>query len=470
MRLFSGVTTKLPFLLVIFFSSLSNLAHSELPDLTATNDERSIANPSYVIGQYWFRKLNGSNAVIDFPPAYDYLKETLSTILPQTSLHNKMVEMTLLNSTQTNAFVIPGNHLFIYSDIMEMINSENMLYGLLAHELSHLDLHHYERQQQHTSEEFHKNMLLIGAGIAAALAGAAPDASAALWMGGIANQIDNSLIYSRAQEQQADRQGRQYLVDAGLNPHGMTELFQAFLKAALGRPQLEFLSSHPLPQSRLADSLSTTQQDSILKNTKNSDFDYFRATLIVYRATLADNPYEYLTQTLKRSEVSNFAFALLYYLDNTPDKALASLNKITKKNRFTNYLLALVLKANKKINQALAIASESLNLAPNDIIFNALYSELSAQKPKDSYASYLYEKKILWHAKMDYYQSIRNIPLALNYKAKLEFSQGKEKQAKRLLRRAEEDTFNQDQRLIKETRYYFDTITEVQREADLKDE
>ncbi|WP_343772886.1 M48 family metalloprotease, partial [Marinomonas arenicola] len=156
MRLFSNVTTKFSILFVVFSITFSNPAYSVLPDLTATKDERSLANPSYVVGQHWFRKLNGSASVINFPPAYDYLKEALSHILPQTSLYNKMVEMTLLNSTQTNAFVIPGNHLFIYSDIMEMITNEDMLYGLLAHEVAHLDLNHYERQTQHSSEEFNK--------------------------------------------------------------------------------------------------------------------------------------------------------------------------------------------------------------------------------------------------------------------------------------------------------------------------
>lgn len=469
MRLFSGVTTKFTLLLVVFSIGFSNPAHSELPNLSATKDERSLSNPSYVVGQHWFRILNGSGAVIDFPPAYDYLKDALSKILPQTSLENKMIEMTLLNSAQANAFVIPGNHLFIYSDIMEMITNQDMLYGLLAHEVSHLDLNHYERQTQNSNEELSKNLLLIGAGLAAALAGAGADASAALWLGGIANQVNGALTYSRGQEREADRNGRQYLVDAGLNPQGMTELFSALAKSSNGRPQLEFLSSHPLPQSRMADSLSLKPQKSILEDIQNSDFDYFRATIITYRATLADNPYQYLAQTIPKSDVSNFAFALLYYLDQSPDKALTYLNKLTQKNRFTNYLLALTLKADNQTSKSLAVTTSILDLAPRDIIFSTLYSELTKTKPQENQQPYLYENKLIWHAKMDFYQGIQNIPLALNYKAKLEFSQGKDKSAERLLKRAERDVSKQDSEFVNQTQQYFDRVHEAEKEADIKD-
>ncbi|REG85831.1 M48 family metallopeptidase [Marinomonas pollencensis] len=470
MRLFSAVTTKLSILLVVFSISFSNSAYSILPDLTATKDERSLSNPSYVVGQHWFRKLNGSASVIDFPPAYDYLKGALSRILPQTSLYNKMIEMTLLNSTQTNAFVIPGNHLFIYSDIMEIITSEDTFYGLLAHEVSHLDLNHYERQTQHAGEEFHKNLLLIGAGFAAALAGADPDASAALWMGGMANQVDGLLSYSRTQEQEADRHGRQYLVDAGLDPKGMNTLFSALAKASSHRPQLEFLSSHPLPQTRMADSLSTSSPKSILETRNHSDFDYFRATLLTYRAMLADDPYHYLASIFpdSQSDVGHYAKALLHYLDQSPDQALNSLSKVNHSNRFIDYLRVKSFAANNQQSNALAILKAKLSLAPKDIVFSTLYAELTNKKPETLKTPYLYQKKQMWEAYMNYYQGISNIPMALNYKALYEFSQGKDKQAENLISRAYRDISLQDKEIVKKTEEYFERIKEVEKRQDIK--
>jgi beta-barrel assembly-enhancing protease len=395
MRLFSNVTTALSILAVVFTSTLSNISSASIPDLEANKDERALSNPSYILGQYWFRKLNGSRALIDFPPAYDYLKDALSQILPQTNLYNTTVEMTLLNSSQSNAFVIPGNHLFIYSDIMEMITSEDMLFGLLGHEIAHLDLRHYERQTKHSGEELQKTLVMLGAGIAAALAGAGSDATTALWLGGIANQAENTLTYSRNQEQEADRRGREYLINAGLAPEGMTKLFQAFFKQALGRPKLEYLSSHPSPNSRLSDSFSTETKETILSNNRATDFEFFRASLLAYRAGIEDKPFTYLDQKIQDNDAKNFAKGLFSYLIQSPDRALVFLNKLEKHNQFTDYLQALSYAAAGQTEQGLNIINNRLDLAPKDILFSMLYAQLTKTKPISVHSNYLYEQRLI---------------------------------------------------------------------------
>lgn len=466
MRLFSHVTTALSVLAIVFTSTFS---YANLPDLEANKDERALSNPSYILGQYWFRKLNGSRALIDFPPAYDYLKDAMSRILPQTSLYNTTVEMTLLNSSQSNAFVIPGNHLFIYSDIMEMIHNEDMLYGLLAHEIAHLDLRHYERQSKHSGEELQKTLVMLGAGIAAALAGAAPDATTALWLGGIANQAENTLTYSRNQEQEADRRGRDYLAEADIAPNGMTELFQAFFKKALGRPTLEFLSTHPSPNSRLSDSLHVETKTTILKNTEKSDFAFFRASMLAYRAGIEDKPFAYLDHKIYHSDAKLFSKALFSYLIQSPERALVFLSQIQYHNHFTDYLLALSYAALGQNTDALSVVQTRLDLSPNNILFSTLYAQLSQSKPITDTADYLYEKRLLWRSNIQYYQSVGNIPMALNYRAQLDFSQGKDKIADHLITRAEKDARLSEKDKIIKTKNYFTTINEAEKQEELDD-
>jgi beta-barrel assembly-enhancing protease len=470
MRLFSNLTTGLTILAVVFTSTLSSVSSASIPDLEANKDERALSNPSYILGQYWFRKLNGSRALIDFPPAYDYLKDALSRILPQTNLYNTTVEMTLLNSSQSNAFVIPGNHLFIYSDIMEMITSEDMLFGLLAHEVAHLDLRHYERQTKHSGEELQKTLVMLGAGIAAALAGAGGDATTALWLGGIANQAENTLTYSRNQEQEADRRGREYLINAGLAPEGMTKLFQAFFKKALGRPKLEFLSTHPSPNSRLSDSFSTATKETILSNKTTTDFEYFRATLLAYRAGIEDKPFIYLDQKIQDNDAKIFAKGLFSYLIQSPDRALDYLKKLENHNQFTDYLEALSYAAAGKKDQGLKIINMRLELAPKNIPFSMLDAELKKSKPISVYSNYIYEQRLIWRANIQYYQSINNIPMALNYRALLDFSQGKDKTAEYLIKRAENDAKENEKNTIQQTSARFKIINEAEKQEDLDEE
>ena len=470
MRLFSNVTTGLAILAIVFTSTLSSVSSASIPDLEANKDERALSNPSYILGQYWFRKLNGSRALIDFPPAYDYLKDALSKILPQTNLYNTTVEMTLLNSSQSNAFVIPGNHLFIYSDIMEMITSEDMLFGLLGHEIAHLDLRHYERQNKHSGEELHKTLVMLGAGIAAALAGAGSDATTALWLGGIANQAENTLTYSRNQEQEADRRGREYLISAGLAPEGMTKLFQAFFKQALGRPKLEFLSSHPSPNSRLSDSFNTDAKETILNKRNESDFEYFRASMLAYRAGIEDKPFTYLDQKIQDNDAKNFAKGLFSYLIQSPDRALGFLSKLEKHNQFTDYLQSLSYAASNQKDKGLNIINMRLDLEPKNILFSMLKAQLTHSSPITVPSNYLYEKRLIWRANIQYYQSKNNIPMALNYRAQLDFSQGKDKTAQYLIKRAENDAQDNDKNIIQHTAEYFKIINEAEKQEDLEEE
>ena len=470
MRLFLNVTTGLRLFALVFISTLTASTFAAIPNLEANQDERSLSNPSYVLGQHWFRQLNGSRALIDFPPAYDYFKDTLSKILPQTSLYNKTVEMTFLNSSQSNAFVIPGNHMFIYSDIMEIITNEEMLLGLLSHELAHLDLRHYERQKQYANQELQKTLALIGAGIAVALAGADGDATTALWLGGIANQAENKLTYSRNQEQEADRQGRQYLTEAGLSADGMSQLFQAFFKQALGRPKLEFLSTHPSPDTRLSDSFSAESKETILNYKAPTDFEYFRASLLAYRAGLEEQPYDYLNQKIQNENVKNFAKGLFSYLVNTPERSLVFLEKLDQRNRFTDYLQALSFIATNQNKRSLNVINQQLEIAPKNIIFSILKAEVNKSLPQKIPSDYLYEKRMFWRANIQYYKSINNIPMALHYRALLDFSQGKDKTAINLNERAQNNTQDNGKDIIRETGVLFKKIKNVEKQQGIGEE
>lgn len=467
MRLFRNVTTGFALLTLVFTTTFTN---ASIPDLEANQDERALSNPSYILGQYWFRKLNGSRALIDFPPAYDYLKDTISRILPQTNLYNTTVEMTLLNSSQSNAFVIPGNHLFIYSDIMEMISEEDMLFGLLAHEIAHLDLRHYERQQQHSGEELQKTLMMLGAGIAVALAGAGSDATSALWLGGIANQAENTLTYSRNQEQEADRQGQEYLHDAGLAPEGMRKLFQAFFKEALGRPKLEFLSTHPSPNSRMSDSFSTDKKNTILSKKEHTDFEFFRASLLAYRAGIEDKPYAYLDQEIRDNDAKNFAKALFSYLIQSPERSVDFLDKLENHNNFTDYLQALSLSATSNNEKGLDIVQKRLDIDPNNVMFSMLYSQLTQSKPIYVRSNFLYERRLVWRANIQYYKLSNNIPMALYYRAMLDFSQGKSKSAQYLIQRAKRDAASSEKNTIIYAEEEFKLITEAEKKEDLEED
>jgi predicted Zn-dependent protease len=50
--------------------------------------------------------------------------------------------VTILNSSELNAFASPGGHIFITKGLIEEVHSEDALAGIIAHELAHIMLRH----------------------------------------------------------------------------------------------------------------------------------------------------------------------------------------------------------------------------------------------------------------------------------------------------------------------------------------
>ena len=74
---------------------------------------------------------------------------------------------------------------------------------------------------------------------------------------------DSALRYSRSNEQEADRIGMQTIVDAGMDPNAAPAMFERMLQAARyasSNRVPEFLRSHPLSESRIADTRNRARQ------------------------------------------------------------------------------------------------------------------------------------------------------------------------------------------------------------------
>jgi len=468
MNLFKTIGQSITLCLCLTLPCLK--AETQIPNLEANLDEQSLSNPSYIVGQHWFRRLNGSQQLIVFPPAYDYLRNALSTLLPHTGLYQKNIEIGLLNSSKSNAFVLPGNHLFIYSGMLSKIKNEQTFYALLAHELAHLDLKHYERQNQHNKQEQSKAMLMIGAGIAAALAGAQGDATYALFLSGIANKEENRLSYSRIQEQEADRQARKYLANAGLGKNATSDLFLTFFQTSIGQEPIEFLSTHPIPETRLADSLSTQPLKSILKQGDQSQFNQFRASMIAYRASLLQDSDTYLDSQLSSISDQNYAKALVAFLNNDTENALKLTKSLNEAHDNQAYLKAKIFINNNKKPQADEIIKHQLSLNENQLAFIELSSNKYAFNPNNAQQSKLlqYQKDIINRIHLKHAKDTKNLALTRAYEAEIAFSKGQSQAALNLLKRAEPLANTKDLVIIKRIKRGIAETIEIEKSNDIK--
>jgi metalloendopeptidase OMA1, mitochondrial len=149
-----------------------------------------------------------------------------------------------------NAFALPGGKVGVYSGLFKVTQNEAGLATVIGHEVAHA-------VAQHGNERVSQGLLLqLGGAALAHAAQTKPEATQQLIQAayGIGANVGILLPYSRKQELEADHLGLLYMARAGYEPREAIEFWKRFSAAAQakggGRPP-EFLSTHPLDESRI---------------------------------------------------------------------------------------------------------------------------------------------------------------------------------------------------------------------------
>jgi predicted Zn-dependent protease len=146
-----------------------------------------------------------------------------------------------------NAFALPGGQIFVTAGLYKRLRTEADLAGVLGHEIGHV-IH------RHSAEQMAKGQL--GQALAQAVGVAASDGmdggQQAAMMAAMVNQMVQ-MRYGRQDESESDRYGLDAMAAAGYDPKAMLEVMKVLAQAGGGERQPEWLSSHPLPETRIAE-------------------------------------------------------------------------------------------------------------------------------------------------------------------------------------------------------------------------
>ena len=129
------------------------------------------------------------------------------------------VEVVVVESEMINAFALPGGYIVVFSGILDIIENEEELAALLAHEATHINNRHSIRIM---SRDLAMYLLL------ASLTGDVGGFSSVLVEN--SNMI-SSMSFSRKFEKEADLEGLELMLTSKINPIGMVELFKKFENA-----------------------------------------------------------------------------------------------------------------------------------------------------------------------------------------------------------------------------------------------
>ncbi len=245
-----------------------------------------------------------------------------------------------------NAFATPAGHIFINSGLLEALDREEELAGILAHEIAHVVCRHISQNIDRSPKIGLATLAGIAAGIFIGAGGAAALGNAVA-IGSVAAGQSVSLAFSRDDELQADQIALDYLSRSGYGAEGLLSALKKIRsKQWFGTDQIpDYLMTHPASEERMAFIDSWIESHEIPQNLKRS---YNRDKFLLVKATLqgkygdAQTSLPILQSQIQSSPddpLANYGYALaLASIGNRKD-AVEYMKKSLEKEALNPYML-----------------------------------------------------------------------------------------------------------------------------------
>jgi predicted Zn-dependent protease len=200
------------------------------------------------------------------PALEDYVSAVTQRLVEHASSLRRDVtyRVQIVDMTVPNAFALPGGYIYVSRGLLPLLNSEDELANVIAHEMGHVSARHH---LNHSLQEAPFLPVRIAAGIGSIATGiVSPMLGSVVGAVGSAPGALYLASHSRGQEEEADEIGQQLAAEAGWDPAAMARMMDALSRET----QLEghdpgessFLDTHPTTPER---SRKTLERAAMLK-------------------------------------------------------------------------------------------------------------------------------------------------------------------------------------------------------------
>jgi predicted Zn-dependent protease len=201
----------------------------------------------------------------------NYIKKIGNKLASSIPDNKTKFEFILLDSTEINAFAVPGGFVYITTGLMKVLQDEAQLATVLGHEMGHILKKHTVKALQRQiiatkglefletlinkgkPEEQKNEMITLGASIGVSLL---------------------LLKNSRENEFEADEMGALIATYAGYSPNGIVEVQNILLKLRNNKPNLieQMLSTHPVSEERIKHAEEFITKNNLKGDITNMDY------------------------------------------------------------------------------------------------------------------------------------------------------------------------------------------------------
>ena len=231
-------------------------AQSRLPTLGDRISGTVSLEQEFRMGQQFLSQIRRSAPTIPDALLNSYLENITYRLASRSELKDHRLSFVIIDSDELNAFAAPGGIIGVNTGLFLNAVTEAEFASVMAHEIAHVSQRHFARGiDEAQAGRIPYLASLLASVIVMATSDAQHGAAAITAAQGMA--VSNQLRFSRGNEAEADRVGQNTMFNAGIDPAAMGSLFERLMSLnRLGSRPPEFLLSHPLTESRVADARS----------------------------------------------------------------------------------------------------------------------------------------------------------------------------------------------------------------------
>jgi len=201
------------------------------------------------LGQQYDQQVRQQIGLYEDPQLQTYVERLGRELAARSERPDLPWHFAVVDDASVNAFALPGGYVYVTRGLIEHMNSEAELAGVMGHEIGHVAARHQVNQlskQQLTQVGFMLGMVLGGPRVQQ--------------FGDLANLAGGLMFlkFSRDDERQADDLGLRYISRSGYPPDAMSHVFQLLSRVSRSEQSSgsggrlpSWLETHPDPEERL---------------------------------------------------------------------------------------------------------------------------------------------------------------------------------------------------------------------------
>ncbi len=290
--------------LAISYGSVAQNERVALPDMGASADLILSRKEEEEYAKALVRQMRAYEVLNEDPLISAYFQDMGFRLVAHSDRPDKQFTFTVIDQPVVNAFAAPGGVVALYTGLILAADNENEVAGVLAHEIAHITQQHLYRAIEN-SQSMSIPLALAMLGLVLAGGGSGEAIQGALLSGTAAAQ-QAQIYFTRQNETEADRIGIQTLANAGYDPNGMGEFFEkmSHITRAMGEGPPEFLRTHPVTTSRIAEANDRAQNLPVPAPADGRDFYLMQARLRATGETYPDTALKYFRFRQQRDDLS----------------------------------------------------------------------------------------------------------------------------------------------------------------------